>query len=74
MVRASTTENPSQSVSPMQTFFIHLICGVGLAVGLWVARNFYSINLISDPSRTLRLIWVPFLLFDSLFLVLKPSN
>ncbi|GAY49488.1 hypothetical protein WN944_022671 [Citrus x changshan-huyou] len=58
MVKASTTENPSQSVSPMQTFFIHLICGVGLAVGLWVAHNFYSISLISNPSRTLRLIWV----------------
>ncbi|XP_031261115.1 phosphatidylinositol-glycan biosynthesis class F protein-like [Pistacia vera] len=64
MVRPSSTETPSpsssssHSVSPLQTFLVHLICGVGLGAGFWVAHNVYSINLVSHPSDTLRLIWV----------------
>ncbi|XP_048336084.1 PIGF/3-ketodihydrosphingosine reductase fusion protein [Ziziphus jujuba] len=46
------------SVCAAEAFGIHLICGLGLAVAFWAARNFYSINLISNPSLTLRLIWV----------------
>ncbi|XP_031248102.1 uncharacterized protein LOC116105845 [Pistacia vera] len=63
MVKPSATEtspssSSSHSVSPLQTFLVHLICGVGLGVGYWVAHNIYSINLVSHPSGTLRLIWV----------------
>ncbi|KAJ0007077.1 hypothetical protein Pint_30375 [Pistacia integerrima] len=62
MVKHSATEtspssSSSHSVSPLQTFLVHLICGVGLGVGYWVAHNIYSINLVSHPSGTLRLIW-----------------
>ncbi|OAY37026.1 uncharacterized protein C1450.15 [Manihot esculenta] len=58
IAKASTAENSSRSVSALQAFFVHLICGLGLAIALWVAHNFYAINLVSDPSRTLRLIWI----------------
>lgn len=51
-------ENLSKSISAPQAFLIHLISGLGLAISLWVAHNFYSINLVSHPSITLRLIWI----------------
>ncbi|KAK0596304.1 hypothetical protein LWI29_014499 [Acer saccharum] len=54
----ASTGNSWHSMSITQAFFIHLICGVGLAVGFWVAHNVYSINLVSHPSHTLRLILV----------------
>ncbi|KAJ0007194.1 hypothetical protein Pint_30408 [Pistacia integerrima] len=61
MVKPSITETPSSSsssssshsVSPLQTFLVHLICGVGLGARFWVAHNVYSINLVSHPSDTL---------------------
>ncbi|KDP41947.1 hypothetical protein JCGZ_26965 [Jatropha curcas] len=56
--KTSTAENSSRSVSFLQAFFVHIICGLGLAIALWVAHDLYSINLVSDPSRTLRLIWM----------------
>jgi hypothetical protein len=46
-------ENPSRSISAPRAFLIHLICGLGLAISLWVSHNFYSINLVSHPSITL---------------------
>ncbi|KAJ4840214.1 hypothetical protein Tsubulata_002968 [Turnera subulata] len=46
------------SVSPPQAFLVHLVCGLGLAAPLWVAHNLFSLTLVSDPSSTLRLIWV----------------
>ncbi|XP_057997557.1 PIGF/3-ketodihydrosphingosine reductase fusion protein-like [Hevea brasiliensis] len=58
IAKASTAENSSRSVSALQALSIHLICGLGLAIGLWVAHNLYSMNVVSDPSRTLRLIWI----------------
>ncbi|KAJ9178905.1 hypothetical protein P3X46_010751 [Hevea brasiliensis] len=58
IAKASTAENSSRSVSALQALSIHLICGLGLSIALWVAHNLYSINLVSDPSRTLRLIWI----------------
>ncbi|KAJ0074727.1 hypothetical protein Patl1_34798 [Pistacia atlantica] len=63
MVKPSTTEtrsssSSSHSMSPLQTFLVHLICGIGLGAGFWVAHNVYSINLVSRPSDALRLIWV----------------
>ncbi|PSR89371.1 hypothetical protein CEY00_Acc29570 [Actinidia chinensis var. chinensis] len=45
------------SPSPWKAFTVHLSCGLGLALALWVAHKVYSINLISDPTQTLRLIW-----------------
>ncbi|KAF5957224.1 hypothetical protein HYC85_004449 [Camellia sinensis] len=48
----------SPSPSPWQAFLVHLICGLGLASALWIAHKVYSTNLISDPSQTLRLIWI----------------
>ncbi|KAK8641704.1 hypothetical protein V6N13_011082 [Hibiscus sabdariffa] len=44
-------------ISSFQVFLIHVCCGLALAVGFWVAHNVYSINLIFDPTGTLRLIW-----------------
>ena len=46
------------SPSPWKAFTVHLICGLGLQLGLWLAHKVYSINLISNPTQTLRLIWV----------------
>ncbi|KAE8658691.1 protein YIPF6-like [Hibiscus syriacus] len=45
------------TISYFQVFSIHVCCGLALAVGFWVAHNVYFINLISDTSATLRLIW-----------------
>ncbi|KAM7480258.1 hypothetical protein LguiA_028471 [Lonicera macranthoides] len=46
------------TVSPSLSFFLHLLCGLGLASAVWMAQNVYSINLIANPAQTLRLIWV----------------
>ncbi|KAJ8767983.1 hypothetical protein K2173_020923 [Erythroxylum novogranatense] len=46
----------TNQISFLQAFTAQLICGLGLAVAFWVARNFYSIDLISDPCPTLRLL------------------
>ena len=52
-IKKEEKENPSRSISAPQAFLIHLICGLGLAISLWVSHNFYSINLVSHPSITL---------------------
>ncbi|GAV71457.1 PIG-F domain-containing protein [Cephalotus follicularis] len=56
----STSTNTSKSIVPSASMaiLIHLICGLGLVFGFLVAHNLYSINLVSHPSHTLRLIWV----------------
>lgn len=54
----STVGNLSQSVSIVQAFLVQFSCAVGLALALWVSHSFYSINLVSDPAPTLRLLWV----------------
>lgn len=55
----STSSNSTVSpISSLHTFLLHIICGIGLALAFWVAHNVYSINLVEDPSQTLRLIWV----------------
>ncbi|KAI7984879.1 Uncharacterized protein C1450.15 [Camellia lanceoleosa] len=46
------------SASAWKAFLVHLICGLGLASALQVAQKIYSVDLNSDPSHTLRLIWV----------------
>ncbi|MCD9560556.1 hypothetical protein HAX54_019255 [Datura stramonium] len=46
------------SVSPLKALALHLICGVGLGLAFWVADHIYSLDLITHPSLTLRLISV----------------
>ncbi|XP_009615696.1 uncharacterized protein LOC107796664 [Nicotiana tabacum] len=46
------------SVSPLKALTLHLICGVGLVLAFWVAEHIYAVDLITHPSRTLRLISV----------------
>ncbi|KAL4332187.1 hypothetical protein GQ457_07G032820 [Hibiscus cannabinus] len=50
-------KNTPSKISSLQVFLIHVCCGLALAVGFWMAHNVYSINLISHPTSTLRLIW-----------------
>ncbi|XP_010532077.1 PREDICTED: phosphatidylinositol-glycan biosynthesis class F protein-like [Tarenaya hassleriana] len=45
------------SVSASVAFSVYLVSGLFLAVGFWVAHNVYAVDLVSDPYRTLRLIW-----------------
>ncbi|XP_065866697.1 PIGF/3-ketodihydrosphingosine reductase fusion protein [Euphorbia lathyris] len=61
-----TAVNSSQYISTLQAFLVHFFCALGLAIALWVTRNFYYINLVSDPYRTLRLLWI----VDSIIVVL----
>lgn len=46
------------SISALGAFCVYLIIGLFLAVGFWVARNKFSVDLVSDPSLTLFLLWV----------------
>ncbi|KAG7591855.1 GPI biosynthesis protein Pig-F [Arabidopsis thaliana x Arabidopsis arenosa] len=46
------------SISALGAFSVYLITGLFLAVGFWVIRNIYFVDLISDPSLTLRLLWI----------------
>lgn len=58
---ASTARNvstPYEFVSAPKAFGAHLICSLGLAAALFIAHNIYSTNLMSNPSDTLRLIWL----------------
>ncbi|CAK9186846.1 unnamed protein product [Ilex paraguariensis] len=64
----------SASASQLQAFMLHVICGLGLASAFWVAHNVYSISLISDPSQTLRLIWLVEALIVILFYSLFRQN
>ncbi|XP_020867564.1 uncharacterized protein C1450.15 isoform X2 [Arabidopsis lyrata subsp. lyrata] len=45
------------SISALGAFSVYLITGLFLAVGFWVIHNIYFVDLISDPSLTLRLLW-----------------
>ncbi|KAL2510126.1 GPI biosynthesis protein Pig-F [Forsythia ovata] len=53
-----TKNDPVLCISPAKVLVLHLICGLGLASGFWAAHYFYSINLVSNPAETLRLIWI----------------
>lgn len=46
------------SMSALGVFFVYLISGLFLGVGFWVARNKFAVDLVSDPSLTLFLLWV----------------
>ncbi|XP_054804842.1 PIGF/3-ketodihydrosphingosine reductase fusion protein isoform X1 [Prosopis cineraria] len=48
----------SSSISASEALIVQLLCGFGLAFALWVADNVYSIHLVTEPSRTLFLIWI----------------
>ncbi|KAK3427831.1 hypothetical protein EUGRSUZ_F03982 [Eucalyptus grandis] len=51
-------EATGELASP-HAFSLHLACGLSLAAALWIARaGGDSVDLVSDPSRTLRLVWV----------------
>lgn len=63
MAKKALGTNESSSISSLEAFILQLLCGSGLALALWVANNIYSIHLVTNPSDTLFLIWVP---FDSL--------
>ena len=55
---SGTTASPPASGS--EAFIVLLICALGLALAFWIANYVYFVDLISDPSQTLFLIWVPF--------------
>ncbi|RID51881.1 hypothetical protein BRARA_H02517 [Brassica rapa] len=44
-------------MSALGAFFVYLISGFFLGVGFWVARNKFAVDLVSDPSLTLFLLW-----------------
>ncbi|CAH8321468.1 unnamed protein product [Eruca vesicaria subsp. sativa] len=46
-----------RSISSLGACFVYLITGLFLTVGFWVARNKLSVDLVSDPSLTLFLLW-----------------
>ncbi|CAN6879188.1 unnamed protein product [Brassica oleracea] len=45
------------SISAVGVLSVYLINGLFLAVGFWVARNRFLVDLVSDPSLTLFLLW-----------------
>ncbi|KAL0799643.1 hypothetical protein Bca101_054818 [Brassica carinata] len=54
---SSTGVSNDRSISTLGALFAYLITGLFLAVGFWVARNKFSVDLVSDPSLTLFLLW-----------------
>lgn len=46
------------SISALGAFSVYLMTELFLAVGFWVARFKFSVDLVSDPSLTLFLLWV----------------
>ncbi|XP_059459379.1 uncharacterized protein LOC132188833 [Corylus avellana] len=48
----------SHSISASEALFVHLISGLGLGLAVLLAHYVFSVNLVSHPSLTLRLIWV----------------
>ncbi|CAN8293151.1 unnamed protein product [Cochlearia groenlandica] len=47
----------NDSISSLGSLFVYLISGLFLAVGFCVARIKYTVDLVSDPSLTLFLLW-----------------
>ncbi|XP_006303325.2 phosphatidylinositol-glycan biosynthesis class F protein isoform X1 [Capsella rubella] len=58
MKEAMKRKKPGVSISASGAFLVYLITGLFLAVGFWVVREKYSVDLVSDPSLTLRLLWI----------------
>ncbi|GER45890.1 glycosylphosphatidylinositol anchor biosynthesis protein 11 [Striga asiatica] len=44
--------------SPLTFLPLHLTCGLGLALGFWVAFNIYSLTIIQNSAETLLILWV----------------
>ncbi|KAF5192832.1 Phosphatidylinositol-glycan biosynthesis class f protein [Thalictrum thalictroides] len=53
-----TSDVGNISVSISDAFLLHSFSGLGLAASFWIGYNIYSINLISDPVQTLRLLCI----------------
>ncbi|XVF57945.1 hypothetical protein PTKIN_Ptkin07bG0023200 [Pterospermum kingtungense] len=56
-MKVKEDKSPQSTISSCQEFFTQVCCGLALAIGFWLAHNVYSVNLVSDPKNTLRLIW-----------------
>jgi len=73
MKEAKEKKNPEISVSitisTWGAFAVYVITGLFLIFGFHVVRNKYSVDLISDPTLTLRLLWVLKLSFITWLLV-----
>lgn len=50
--------NAILSVSPWKAITFQLICLLGLAIAFWIPNHIYSLDLITHPSQTLRMISV----------------
>lgn len=50
--------NAMLSVSPWKAITLQLICLLGLAIAFWIPNHIYSLDLITHPSQTLRMISV----------------
>ncbi|CAN0922805.1 Phosphatidylinositol-glycan biosynthesis class F protein [Linum grandiflorum] len=55
---SAPAEVSERNVSILQALLVHAICGLGLAIGLWISHHWYSINLVSHPSDTIFMIWI----------------
>nr|AFK47377.1 unknown [Lotus japonicus] len=54
----TSTAEASPSISASEAFIVNALCALGLALAFWFADSIYSINLVTDPSRTLFFIWI----------------
>ncbi|KAL0797846.1 hypothetical protein Bca101_053020 [Brassica carinata] len=55
--KKTETSTGDGSISALGAFFVYLITGLFLGVGFLVARNLFSVDLVSDLSLTLFLLW-----------------
>ncbi|XP_027338997.1 phosphatidylinositol-glycan biosynthesis class F protein [Abrus precatorius] len=55
--KASTME-ASPQISLSEAFIVNGLCVFGLALAFWLANSVYSIDLVTDPSLTLFIIWI----------------
>ncbi|KAK7316719.1 hypothetical protein RJT34_00388 [Clitoria ternatea] len=56
--KSSTTVEASPQISASGAFIVNTFCVLGLVLAFWVANTVYSIDLVTNPSHTLFLIWV----------------
>ncbi|XP_061375801.1 PIGF/3-ketodihydrosphingosine reductase fusion protein [Gastrolobium bilobum] len=54
----TTTVNTVPQILASEAFIVNLFCGFGLVLAFSVASNRYTIDLVTDPSRTLFFIWI----------------
>ncbi|CAA0816388.1 Unknown protein [Striga hermonthica] len=64
MQRPQHQRNATKSVnravsfeSPLKLLPLHLTCGLGLALGFWVAFIIYSLTIIQNSAETLLILW-----------------